>query len=62
MRPWGDCPWQRLLGWAAAGQIAPRIHRRYELGQITEALAAIAGREVMGKVVVRVAEPGLRET
>ena len=52
----------RLLGWAVAGQIAPRIHQRYELGQITEALAAIAGREVMGKAVVRVAEPGLRET
>ena len=44
----------RLLGWAADGKIAPRIHGHYELAQTTEALAALAGREVMGKVVLRV--------
>jgi len=59
---WGD--WTRrepaaaaagmveLLGWLAAGRLKPRVSGRYPLARAAEALAALAGRKVAGKLVV----------
>jgi len=43
---------ERLLAWAAAGQIRAHVHGAYPLEQAAEALALIAGRKVQGKVVL----------
>lgn len=43
---------ERLLGWAAAGQIRAHVHGAYPLERAAEALALIAGRKVQGKVVL----------
>lgn len=42
-----------VLGWIAAGRLAPRIHAVYPLGRIAEAIAVLDRREAIGKVVVR---------
>lgn len=42
----------RLLAWAAAGQIRAHVHGAYPLERAAEALALIAGRKVQGKVVL----------
>lgn len=43
---------ERLLAWAAAGQIRAHVHGAYPLERAAEALALIAGRKVQGKVVL----------
>ncbi|MBR3194162.1 NADPH:quinone oxidoreductase family protein [Bosea sp. (in: a-proteobacteria)] len=43
---------ERLLAWAAAGQIRAHVHGAFPLEQAAEALALIAGRKVQGKVVL----------
>jgi NADPH2:quinone reductase len=43
---------ERLLAWAAAGQIRAHVHGAYPLERVAEALALIAGRKVQGKVVL----------
>ncbi len=43
---------ERLLAWAAAGQIRAHVHGAYPLEQAAEALALIAERKVQGKVVL----------
>jgi len=43
---------ERLLAWAAAGQIRAHVHGAYRLEQAAEALALIAERKVQGKVVL----------
>lgn len=43
---------ERLLAWAAAGQIRAHVHGTYSLEQAAEALALIAERKVQGKVVL----------
>ncbi|MEI5668788.1 NADPH:quinone oxidoreductase family protein [Bosea sp. CCNWLW174] len=43
---------ERLLAWAAAGQIRAHVHAAYPLERAAEALALIAGRKVQGKVVL----------
>jgi NADPH2:quinone reductase len=59
---WGD--WTRrepaaaaagmaeLLGWLAAGKLKPHLSGRYPLARAGEALVALAGRKVAGKLVV----------
>lgn len=59
---WGD--WTRrepaaaaagmaeLLGWLAAGKLKPHVSGRYPLARAAEAIAALAGRKVTGKLVV----------
>lgn len=43
---------ERLLAWAAAGQIRAHVHGAYPLARAAEALALIAERKVQGKVVL----------
>ncbi len=43
---------ERILGWAAAGEIRPHVQEVYPLERTADALTAIAGRKVRGKVVV----------
>ena len=43
---------ERLLAWAAAGQIRAHVHGAYPLERAAEALALIAERKVQGKVVL----------
>ena len=59
---WGD--WTRrepeaaaagmkeLLGWLAAGKLEPHLSGRYPLARGAEALMALAGRKVAGKLVI----------
>jgi len=42
----------QLLDWVMEGKIRPHIHKVYSLAQTSEALLAIARREVRGKVIV----------
>jgi NADPH:quinone reductase len=42
-----------LAGWCAAGKISGHVHAVYPLAQAPAALAAIASRQVMGKVILR---------
>lgn len=42
----------QLLDWAVAGKIKPHIHKVYPLAETSDALMAIARREVRGKVIV----------
>jgi NADPH2:quinone reductase len=44
----------QLLAWAADGKLTTHIHAVYPLSEGAEALNAIARREVMGKVILRV--------
>jgi NADPH:quinone reductase len=43
----------QLLTWCADGKLAVHIHRIFPLAQTAQALKAIAGRSVMGKVILR---------
>ena len=42
-----------LLGWCAEGTLSAHVHATYPLTDAARALADIAGRKVMGKVVLR---------
>jgi NADPH2:quinone reductase len=42
----------RLIDWLAKGEIKPPIWRRFGLAEVPAALAALAGRQVIGKAVV----------
>lgn len=44
-----------VLGWIAAGKLAPRIHATYPLAQIREAIGVLDRREATGKVVLTLA-------
>jgi NADPH2:quinone reductase len=41
-----------LLGWLSAGKLKPHVAGRYPLARAGEAIAALAGRKVAGKLVV----------
>ena len=43
---------QEILGWIAQGALKPRISHQYPLAQAPQALADMAARQVIGKVVV----------
>jgi len=43
----------QLLAWLAEGKLSSHVHAIYPLDQAAEALKAIAGRKVMGKVILR---------
>ena len=43
---------KQLLDWVLEGKVKPHIHKVYPLEQTSEALLAIARREVRGKVIV----------
>jgi len=43
---------EELLGWLAAGKLKPHLAGRYPLARGAEAIAALAGRKVAGKLVV----------
>ena len=43
----------QLLTWCADGKLAVHIHRIFPLAQTAQALKALAGRSVMGKVILR---------
>jgi NADPH:quinone reductase len=42
----------QLLGWASQGALKPHIHRVYRFDEITQALSAIATKEVKGKAIL----------
>ena len=44
---------RQLVEWCATGKLSAHIHATYPLAEAPRALAAIANREVMGKVVLR---------
>ncbi len=44
---------EQLLAWCAAGKLSSHVHAVYPLEQAPAALKAIAGRQVMGKVILR---------
>ena len=44
---------RQLLAWLREGALQPLISRRYPLSQAPDALAALLGREAVGKLVVR---------
>jgi len=46
-----------LADWFAAGQIAPHVSEAVSLDDAPNALTRMATRQVMGKVVVRLADP-----
>jgi NADPH2:quinone reductase len=43
----------QLMSWCADGKLAVHIHKVFPLAQAAQALKAIAGRSVMGKVILR---------
>ncbi|MCV6545737.1 MAG: NADPH:quinone oxidoreductase family protein [Cohaesibacter sp.] len=43
---------RQLLDWVAKGNLVPHIHQTYALEDTPKALAAIANREVKGKVII----------
>ena len=43
----------QLMNWCSEGKLAVHIHQVYPLAQTADALKAIAGRSVMGKVILR---------
>jgi NADPH:quinone reductase len=43
----------QLMNWCADGKLAVHIHKVFPLAQTPQALKAIAGRSVMGKVILR---------
>jgi NADPH:quinone reductase len=43
----------QLMNWCSEGKLAVHIHKVYPLAQTADALKAIAGRSVMGKVILR---------
>jgi NADPH2:quinone reductase len=42
-----------LIAWCASGRLSAHVHAEYPLGEAKHALRALADREVMGKVVLR---------
>jgi NADPH2:quinone reductase len=44
--------YRRLMDWTLAGELKPHIHAVYPLAETAKALAEIADRKVMGKVIV----------
>lgn len=44
----------QLLDWVVEGKIKPHIHKVYQMAETAEALAAIARREVRGKVIIKI--------
>jgi NADPH2:quinone reductase len=47
---------EQLLAWWREGRIRPRIDRIYPLAEAGDAIARLASRSVIGKVVVRMAD------
>ena len=45
---------ERILAWVAEGKLKPHVHATYPLAQAADALKAIASRQVMGKVILKV--------
>ena len=43
---------RQLLDWFAAGKLKPLISERVPLAEAPAAMARLAGRQVMGKVIV----------
>lgn len=43
---------EQVLDWAAAGKLRVPVHERYPFGRVPDAMAALLGRAVMGKVLV----------
>mgnify|MGYP001023277191 CR=1 FL=1 len=43
---------EQVLAWVAEGRLAPRIHDRYPLDAIREAIGVLDRREAVGKVIV----------
>ncbi|MEZ5843391.1 MAG: NADPH:quinone oxidoreductase family protein [Hyphomicrobiaceae bacterium] len=43
---------RQVLGWIAEGRLAPRIHAKYPLSEIADAIRALDARAVAGKVVI----------
>ena len=52
-----NAAWRTLLGWYDAGRLRPYVSATYPLERGVEALRALAGRRVAGKVVVEVVPP-----
>jgi NADPH:quinone reductase-like Zn-dependent oxidoreductase len=48
---------ERTLEWAAAGTLHPVIHRIFPLAETPRAFAALRDRQVLGKLVIRMASP-----
>jgi len=44
---------RRLMDWTVAGELKPHIHAVYPLAETPAALAEIAARKVMGKIIVK---------
>ncbi|MYE82837.1 MAG: zinc-binding dehydrogenase [Gammaproteobacteria bacterium] len=49
---WAERNRQTILGWLASGRIHPYISHRVPMSRTADALKLIAGRKVIGKVVV----------
>lgn len=45
---------ETMLGWACDGRIQPKVSRVYPLAELREALAALKGRQVVGKVALQI--------
>lgn len=43
---------EQLLAWWQEGKLAPAVHARFPLARFREAMAAVTGREAMGRVVL----------
>jgi NADPH2:quinone reductase len=43
---------RQLFAWLASGEVRPRIFARYPLARVPEALEALSGRLVSGKIVI----------
>ena len=43
---------QEMLRWLADGRLRPLVSREYSLDEVPQALADLAARQVVGKVVV----------
>jgi NADPH2:quinone reductase len=43
----------QILDWCAQGKLSPHVHAVYPLSEATNALKAIAARQVMGKAILR---------
>jgi len=44
---------EKLVKWAADGQISSHVDRTFPLEQTADALKVLAGRQAMGKVILR---------
>jgi NADPH2:quinone reductase len=42
-----------IVGWCAEGKLTAHVHAVYPLSETAAALKAIAGRKVMGKILLR---------